>query len=77
VSPICELRRLLAKRERKDFDAGIKEFNLKGQVLDRPLLPDELIHARLWNRNKTLPGADARAPLTLVELPSPAGAGTA
>ena len=39
----------LAKRERKDFDAGIKEFNLKGNVFDRPLLTDKLIHPRLSN----------------------------
>jgi hypothetical protein len=43
------LRFLLAKRERKDLDAEIKEFNLKGHVFDLPLLPDELIHPRLLN----------------------------
>jgi len=40
---------LLAKRERKDLDAGIEEFDLEGHVFDRPLLPDELIHPRLSN----------------------------
>ena len=39
----------LTKRERKDLNAGVKEFNLKGHVFDRPLLPDELIHPRLSN----------------------------
>jgi hypothetical protein len=29
---------LLAKRERKDLNTGIKEFDLKGHVFDRPLL---------------------------------------
>ena len=40
---------LLAKRERKDFDARIQELDLKGHILNRPLLPDELIHPRLPN----------------------------
>jgi hypothetical protein len=39
----------LAKRERKDLVAGINEFNPKGRVFDRPLLPDKLIHSRLSN----------------------------
>ena len=43
------LRCLLAKRKRKDLDAGIEEFNFKSYVFDRSLLPDELIHPRLSN----------------------------
>ncbi len=43
------LRCLLAKRERKDLDAGIEEFDLAGHAFDRPRLPDELIHPRLSN----------------------------
>ncbi len=39
----------LAKRERKDRDVGIEEFDLTGHVFDRPPLPDELIHPRLSN----------------------------
>jgi hypothetical protein len=39
----------LAKRRRKDLYAGVKEFNLKGHVFDRPLLPHKLIHPRLSN----------------------------
>jgi hypothetical protein len=39
----------LAKRERKGRDAGIEEFDLKGHVSDRTLLPNELIHPRLSN----------------------------
>jgi hypothetical protein len=38
-----------AKRERKDFDTGIKEFNLKRHLFDRALLPDKLIHPRQSN----------------------------
>lgn len=40
---------VLTKRERKDFNVGIKEFNLKGHVFDGPLLPDKLIHPRPSN----------------------------
>src|SRR5262245_23592433 len=39
----------LAKRERKDLDTGIEEFNLKGHVFDWPFLTDELIHPGLPN----------------------------
>jgi len=39
----------LAKSERKGLDAGIKEFNLKGHVFDRSLLPNELVHP--WQSN--------------------------
>src|ERR1700733_9142546 len=51
TSPVVdgEVAAVLTKRERKDLDAGIKEFNLKRHVFDRPLLPDELIHPRLSN----------------------------
>lgn len=51
VSLFSELTisRDLAKRERKDLDTGIEEFDLKGHVLDRPHLPDELIHPWLLN----------------------------
>src|SRR5258708_27117081 len=49
VSRAKRPRHVLAKRERKDFNTGIKEFNLKGHVFDRSLLPDELIHPRLSN----------------------------
>ena len=49
----CAFNRLaqfgLTKRERKDLHTGIKEFNLKGHVFDRPFLPDQLIHSRLSN----------------------------
>ena len=48
---------LLAERERKGFDARIKEFNLKGHVVDRPPLPDELIHPRLSNLASTIGAA--------------------
>ena len=39
----------LPERERKNLDAGIQKFDLESRVLDRPLLPDELIHPRLAN----------------------------
>ena len=42
--------------EREDLDAGIEEFNLKGHVLDRPLLSDELIHPRLPNLARAIAG---------------------
>ena len=40
----------LAKRKRESLDTGIEDFNLKGHVFDRPLLPEELIHPELSNR---------------------------
>lgn len=39
----------LSECDRKDLDAGIKEFNLKRHVYNRSLLPDELIHPRFAN----------------------------
>lgn len=43
------LSELLTEGERKGLDTWIEEFNLKSCVLDRSVLPDELIHPGLPN----------------------------
>ena len=57
----CQLRHFaskfeLAEGERKSLDTWIEEFNLKGSVLDRPLLPDELIHPGYLNLTRAIGG---------------------
>jgi hypothetical protein len=44
----------LPELERKDLDTGIEEFDLKCDVVDCFLLPDELIHPRLSNLSRAI-----------------------
>ena len=54
LSLIRALQRALAEGERADFDAGLKERDLRGPLADRPGLADELVQPLLGDRAMAL-----------------------